>query len=162
MPLSTRKRQRLPRRLVQLTPGDIVRYFNFRAYGTERPTEVDRPMETRSNTLYYWKKALSGCLPNRHIHWNDISWLGNPTKSIQVNQMIKKVAKFEVRKQGKKSQACRPLKEHEFRSILAQLRSTADESDIVTKWGAPALMTFQFHDGNESIWRCTMHIQTSV
>ena len=102
-------------------------------------------METRSNTLYYWKKALSGCLPNCHIPWNEISKVGNPTKSIQVNQMIKKVAKFEVRKQGKKSQARRPLKEHEFCSILEQLRSTADESDIVTKWGAPALMTFQFH-----------------
>ena len=47
-------------RLLQLPPYDIVRYFNFRAYGTERPTEGDRPMETRSNTLYYWKKALSG------------------------------------------------------------------------------------------------------
>ena len=25
--------------LVQLTLADIVQYFNFRAYGTERPTE---------------------------------------------------------------------------------------------------------------------------
>ena len=72
-------------RLVQLTPADIVRYFNFRAYGTERPTEGDRPMETSSNPPYYWQKALSGCLPNRHIPWNDISKLGNPTKSIQVH-----------------------------------------------------------------------------
>ena len=54
-------------RLMQLTPQDIVRYFNFRAYGTATPTETDRPTETRSNSLYYWKKAISGCLPNRHI-----------------------------------------------------------------------------------------------
>ena len=99
---------------MQLTPDNIVRYFNFRAYGTECPTDGDQPMEIRSNTLYYWKKALSGCLPNRHIPWNDISRVGNPTKSIEVNQMIKKVSKFEVRKQGKKLQARRPLKEHEF------------------------------------------------
>ena len=132
-------------RLQQLTPDDVVKYFNFRAYGTGQPTERDRPMNTRSNTLYYWKKALSGCLPNRHIPWNEISKVGNPTKSIQVNQMIKKVAKFEVRKQGKKSQARRPLKEHEFRSILAELRNTGDGSDIVSKFGVPALMVFQFH-----------------
>ena len=102
-------------------------------------------METRSNSLYYWKKALSECLPNCHIRWKDISRVGNPTKSIQVNQMIKKVAKFQVCKQGKKSQACRPLKEHEFCSILAKLCSTGDVSYIVMKWGVPALMTFEFH-----------------
>ena len=132
-------------RLSQLTPDDIVKYFNFRAYGTPTPSETDRPMNTRSNTLYYWKKALSGCLPNKHIPWNDISKMGNPTKSIQVNQMIKKVTKFEVRKQGKKSCARRPLKEHKFHSILGQLRSTTDTSDVVSKWDVPALMPFQFH-----------------
>ena len=95
-------------RLLQLTPDDIVRFFNYRAYGTAAPTETDRPTETRSNTLYYWKNALSGCLPNRHIPWNDISRVGNPTKSIQVNQMIKKVVKFEVRKQGKSCKLADP------------------------------------------------------
>lgn len=47
--------------------------------------------------------------------------------------------KFE---QGVKSKARRPLKKNEFRSINEQLRGA---NSIITKYGMPALIAFQFH-----------------
>ena len=99
--------------LNQIVPVDIVNYFNLRAYGTENPTEGDRPTETRSNSLKYWKKALSAFMPNRHMQWNNISSVGNPTRSTDVNDVIKRVKRAEVRKQGKPSQARRSCTKRE-------------------------------------------------
>ena len=50
----------------------------------------------RANSLHYCKKAMSGCLPNKHIPWYNVARMGNPTRLILVNQMIKKVEKKET------------------------------------------------------------------
>ena len=41
-------------------------------------------------------------MPNKLVHWNELvdPPSGNPTKSVQVNEIIKRVKKKEVRKQG--------------------------------------------------------------
>ena len=129
-------------RLVAITPEELVRYLNFKAYGTPSPSEADRPTIGRANSLWYIKKAISGCLPNKHIPWNDIARAGNPTRSIQVNQMIKDVQKFECRGQGKPSQARRPMKEHEFRALLDRCR---ESDNPIVKYGVPAVLCFMFH-----------------
>jgi hypothetical protein len=128
--------------LAVITAEDIVRWFNFRAYGTPTPTDADRPRHARSNSLAYWKKALSSFFPNKNHQWNELTGTGNPTKSQVLNDMIKKVKKYEVRGEGAASQARRPLKEAEYRAILQGLRSS---DDIETKYGIPALLNFQFH-----------------
>lgn len=129
-------------RLQQITPEQIVAWFNHKVYGTPTPTVDDNPTLGRSNSLHYWKKALSYFIPNKHTQWNEISKVGNPTKSLDVNEMIKRVRQKEVRKQGKKSFARRPLRETEFREILTRLRQS---DDIIVKYGIPALLVFQFH-----------------
>jgi hypothetical protein len=39
---------------------------------------------------------------------------GNPTKSVEVNDFIKRVKKLEARKQGAESQTCQPMLETEL------------------------------------------------
>lgn len=130
-------------RLSRVVPEEIVQFFNFKAYGDPNPSSDARPTHGRSSALYYYKKAISQCLPNKHIPWNDLARAGNPTRSIAVNDMVKRVAKFETRGQGAPSKARRPFKESEFREVLAQCRESND--DIYTKYMVPALLCFQFH-----------------
>jgi hypothetical protein len=42
-------------------------------------------------------------MPNGLVSWNKLNNVGNPTKSIEINDLIKAVKKTEVRKQGKAS-----------------------------------------------------------
>ena len=39
-------------------------------------------------------------MPNRLSQWNEISNVGNPTKSAEVNDLDKRVTKKEARKEG--------------------------------------------------------------
>jgi hypothetical protein len=90
----------------------------------------------------YWKKALSSFMPNRLMVWNEISGVGNPTRSIALNDLIKYVKKKEVRGQGAPSQARRSIKDAEFRRVVELLK---EEEGIIKKYGIPAMMAFQFH-----------------
>ena len=128
--------------LLAVTADDIVQWMNFRAYGKPDPADEDRPTMARSNTLYYWKKALSSFFPNKNHQWNEVTATGNPTRSQAVNDMIKRVEKFEVRGEGSPSRARRPLKEAEFRAVMTGLKG---KDDINSKYGIPALLAFQFH-----------------
>ena len=130
-------------RLAAIVPEDVVRFLNYKAYGCPNPTESDRPTKGRSHALFYYKKAISQCLPNKHIPWNDIARAGNPTRSIAVNECIRRVAKFETRQQGAPSKARRPFKEPEFRELLARCHECDD--DIYAKYMVPAVLCFQFH-----------------
>ena len=91
-----------------ITADEIASWFNQRAYGTDTPGRNDRPIHMRSNSLLYLKKALSWFMPNRHHQWNGLTNVGNPTRSRAVNDMIKRVKKFEARRQGAPSKARRP------------------------------------------------------
>jgi hypothetical protein len=77
-------------RLLQVTPRDIERWMNQKAYGTTDPGPDAKPTEARASSLQYWKKALSSYMPNRLMTWNVATQQGNPTKSTEVNDLIKK------------------------------------------------------------------------
>jgi hypothetical protein len=96
--------------LLEITPRDLVRYMSLQAYQTEDPTPEDKPIHARSGGLEVVKKAISSFMPNKNVKWNVESQTGNPTMSVAVNDLIKKIKKAEVRKQGKKSNAKRDLK----------------------------------------------------
>lgn len=128
--------------LLQVDADDVVAFFNFKAYGVDVPSSDDRPKHGRSNSLLHYKKALSFFMPNRNHQWDEITKRGNPTKSQGVNDMIKRVKRFETRRQGAPSKARRPLRDAEFRSLLDELRR---HDDYVVKYGIPALLCFQFH-----------------
>ena len=82
--------------LAPLTPDDVARWMCQKAYGTPEPEPDANPTKARSTSLMYWKKAISSYMPNCLMPWNAISGQGNPTRSIEVNTLIKKVKKKEV------------------------------------------------------------------
>eukprot|EP00977_Amphora_coffeiformis_P006645 scaffold1442_cov123-Amphora_coffeaeformis.AAC.2 len=139
-----RQHEFTPAELSQVTDIDVDRFMKQKVYGTPTPTEEDRPTLGRSSTLYDIKKSLSYYMPNKNHQWNEVTKVGNPTRSALVNETIKRVKKYETRKQGAPSQARRPLSESEFRFIISTLHDT-DFTDIIPKYGIPALLCFQFH-----------------
>jgi hypothetical protein len=75
-----------------------------KAYGNPNPGPDDNPtLRRRSSTIEYSKKAHSYYMVNRVIAWNAVSQVGNPTRSIEVYDLIKRIKKKEARKQGKRS-----------------------------------------------------------
>jgi len=128
--------------ILTLRPEDIVSYFNLKVFGTTAPDDNATPKLGRSSSLLFYKKAISYFMPNKLLGWNVQSETGNPTKSVQVNNMINKVKKMEVRKQGKETQARRPLTIDEFKFTLKKLK---DSDDFVWRYALPALCSFQFH-----------------
>jgi hypothetical protein len=105
--------------LATITPDDVRRWMCFKAFGTDEPSMDSRPTHCRANTLEVLKKAISWYMPNRIAEWNSISKVGNPTKSKEVNDVIKFVKKAEVRRIGKPSSTKRPLTQEEFCLVLS-------------------------------------------
>ena len=95
--------------LLQLKPLAVYAYLAEKAYGTSTPTDADVPTNGRSNTIAFAKKAISFFMPNRLMVWNADTEQGNPTRSSLVNNLIKRVKKQEVWKQGKELHAHRAM-----------------------------------------------------
>ena len=81
-------------------------------------------------------------MPNRLAHWDVRTRTGNPTKSAELNDLIKMIKKKEVRKQGSESKARRPLELSELREMVRRCRKS-DESFV--KFTSSAFFLFQFH-----------------
>jgi hypothetical protein len=130
--------------LAALTPASIMQFFNFRAFGVPNPPQGhDVDPLLRSNTLKYWKKALSHFMPNRMMAWNELSGVGNPTRCNELNQLLRFVKRKEVRGQGAESQARRATTALEFEAIHSILK--AEGSNTMEKFGIPAMMNIQYH-----------------
>ena len=130
--------------LLRLKPVDIVRWMNFKTFGVDDPPIDANPTHARSSSILYWKKAISSFMPCRLPHWNEESMSGNPTKSQEVNDLITRVRKKEVRKQGVESKARRPLTEGEFRQVQIILRESPENGHI-TWYGIPGFVNFLSH-----------------
>jgi hypothetical protein len=122
-------------------PIDVKRRTCHRAHGTPDPGLDDHPVFARSGSLELWKKAISFCMPNKLMSWNALAQVGNPAKSIEVNNLIKAVKKKEVRELGKASTARRALTHLEFRRLLGLLK--AEDQDDMRRHGLPAFFVFQ-------------------
>jgi hypothetical protein len=82
------------------TVAGPTRTINYQVH-RHQPSDA---VHARLSSLEFWKKAISFF---RLIPWNSsTSQEGNPTKSIVVNDLIKRVKKKEVRKQGVAPQSC--------------------------------------------------------
>ena len=95
-------------------------------YGTPYPDADAKPQFGRSSSLESYKKQIIYFMPNKLVAWNVASESGNPTRSIPVNELIKKVKKEEVRKRGKATVARRPLELNEFEKLVDMLRLDRD------------------------------------
>jgi hypothetical protein len=125
-----------------LKPVDIYKWMCLKAYGKEDPGPDDNPTYGRASSLEYYKKAISHFMPNKLMAWNVISQVGNPTRSTEVNSLIKAVRKKEVRKQGKPSSADRAFEKNEFDEVINILESSPDAK---RRYMYPAMFKFQFH-----------------
>ena len=76
-----------------VTPHDVVWWMNLCCFGTPDPALDVDPKLARSNTLQFYKKAISFFMPNRLITWTSSRMDGTPTKSLDVNGLIKRVKK---------------------------------------------------------------------
>jgi hypothetical protein len=127
-----------------LTPENVLHWMNIKTFGVADPPMDANPISARSNSLAFWKKAISFFMPNRLIVWTSGRNEGNPTRSIDVNNLIKRVKKKEVRKQGVASQCRRAITEAEFRAMQKILQKH-DGDSLIWRYGLYALTNFQFH-----------------
>jgi hypothetical protein len=116
--------------LVAITPADLARYFNMLAFGVEDPSADDRPTKCRANTLQFLKKSLSSFMPRR-MQWDPIEKKGNPTRSEEVNKIIQRVKKYEVRHQGAESNAVRAIEFVELLSLLEIFREDTTKGPML-------------------------------
>ncbi|KAH9090707.1 hypothetical protein LEN26_018858 [Aphanomyces euteiches] len=130
--------------LTDVTPEDVRRYFNVKAFGTPNPAPNSLPTHARSNTLKAMKKMLSSFMPRRMIPWDEIRREGNPTRSTTVNDVIKYVMKCEVRKQGVATKARRPIEFTEFLNALKIIRQS-DEFSEIDRYRLGSIITLQWH-----------------
>ena len=141
-----------------VTPSHIVRYFKWKAYG-KNPDEIcesDRPTAARAASLENYKKAYSYFSPRKNLKWDEITAVGNPTKSIEVNSCINSIKKFEGRQQGKPSNAKRPLAIEEFMSLLGVFRDKEDMESFIT--AAYSVVMFNICGRPD----CVSNMQTTV
>jgi hypothetical protein len=108
--------------LLTLQPRDVRAFFNLKAFDTVNPGADTTPKQGRSSSLMFYEKAIRYFMPNKLISCQIKSGIGNPTRSIEVNNLVKKVQKMEVRKQGKEPQARRPLTLDEFKYLIEHLK----------------------------------------
>jgi hypothetical protein len=127
--------------LAPITPTQLVQWMSLKVYGIPNPSPDDNPTKGRSSSLEYYKKAISSFMPHRLQPWNSLTNFGNPTRSVEVNDLIKRVKKKEVRRQGKESQARRALEPEEFEQLIELIEENPDERRYLMS----ALNRFQFH-----------------
>jgi len=126
--------------LLEVTPLEIKRWLCDRAFGDPDINEDSRPINCRSSTLEMCKKAVSFFMPYKNVPW--CAGQGNPTRSGIVNDVIKLVKRYEVRGEGRDSEAKRPLRQIEFRKSQQLLKAEASANH---KWKFPCISLMQYH-----------------
>ena len=144
VPRYSKTKQYTKGELRAITPHEVVRWMNLKTYGNPDPPIDSNPLFARSNSLAFWKKAISFFVPDRLAVWVSGRNEGNPTRSIDVNNLIKRVKKKEVRKQGVLSKVKRPLTDDEF-GQMQKILQNHNRNNYIWRYGLYALANFQFH-----------------
>ena len=110
--------------MMSITNNDVYSFLSNMAFGNINPSKDDNPTFSRSNSILYYKKAISSFHPNSHMQWDTQLKTGNPTKCPTIIKLIKKIKKKEVHQEGKPSCAKRDLSSSEFEMLINALRST--------------------------------------
>ena len=81
-------------------------------------------------------------MPNKHLGWNMVSLSGNPTRSTEVNDLIKQVRHHEVCGEGVSSQAQHALTLPEFHSLVG-IAPNSETFNLHVR--IPCILKFQAH-----------------
>jgi hypothetical protein len=81
-------------------------------------------------------------MPNRIQGWDCVNNTGNPTKSKEVNELIKHVKKKEVRKLGKAPATKRALTQAEFRAILVYF---FEKNNFQYRYRYSSMLLYQYY-----------------
>ena len=84
--------------LFNLTPDHIYAYLANKAFGTTQSLDTDKPTQIRSNSIEYAKKRILYFMPNKLMKWESQNNSENPTKSIIVNELRKRIERVKVRR----------------------------------------------------------------
>ena len=128
--------------LSSIIPQEIVAWMKLPVFGCSDAGDDDFPSCGRSSTLAFHKKALSYFIPNKHLGWNRVSLSGNPTRSPEVNNLIKHVRRHEVRGEGVSLQVRRALTLAEFHSLVGMAPNSETFNLQVC---IPCILKFQVH-----------------
>jgi hypothetical protein len=77
--------------LATITPSDICKWMNVKAFGTTTPGMDARLVGSGSSSLEFAKKAISFYMPIKGSYDHERK-VGNPTRSRQVKELLQKVA----------------------------------------------------------------------
>ena len=102
----------------QLEDNNIYRFIAHKAFRKPDSNESNRPTEGRSASIEFAEKVIFYFMPNKLMKWGMTTNTGIPTKSVLINQLIKRVKKQEVIKQGKPPQAVCAMEPSEFNPLL--------------------------------------------
>lgn len=81
--------------LGSVAPEDIIKWMNVKLYNKDDPSDFDRPLNGSHHTLDYYKKSISYFMPKKEMSWDPLHKNGNPTRSHEVNSLVKKVKAFD-------------------------------------------------------------------
>ena len=107
-----------------IMPDLIVGYCKVRAYGdADADIETSRPTFCRWETLQAVKKGISFFHPEKDTDWNIRNKTGNPTRSVVVRNLMKKVNDHEIAGNGATSKERGPFVEDEFEQTIHMLEA---------------------------------------
>lgn len=127
--------------ILQITDNDVARYLCNKAYKLDEPGPRDNPIHARASSLEQHKKAISQFMINRDHNWDEVRLCGNPTKSVAVREVIKKVKEKEVQKRGAIPRKRRPLTPQEFEALIGMIEDVLSGEDA---YFASAYYRYQF------------------
>jgi len=90
-----------PSSFAGIKPTHVREHLCNAVYGKKAIGPNDRPIHWRSSAVEQAKKAISHCMVQSQPSWNPATNSGNPAKSKEVNNLIKRIEKDEVRCLGK-------------------------------------------------------------
>ena len=92
--------------LFELTPAHFYSYLSLKIFGTTSPLATEKATQGRSSIIEYSKRAILYFMPNKLVKWDLQGDSGNPTISVIINELIKRVKKHKIRREGKASSTC--------------------------------------------------------
>jgi hypothetical protein len=126
-----------------MTPEHIHRWMCFKAYGKEEVLADNLPRLCRSASLEVYKKiSISWYMPNHIMAWDCLANRGNPSKSIEVNDLIKSVLCHECGQQGAQSWVKRAFTMREFVKAINILYTMQNFQQSIR---TTTMMKYQYH-----------------